>query len=925
MPEGTASAPLTFKVNGVEHRLQPKPGQTLLEVLRDELRLTGAKRGCEDGVCGTCTVTLNGAMARACRVSLERAEGAEVVTIEGLNGAGELHPLQQAFIEADAVQCGFCTPGMIMAAKALLDRNPAPAREQIARALGSNLCRCTGYLSILEAVARAADVARDGSRASGALPPGAGPRADALDKVLGRALYAADLTVPGMLHGAVLRSPHSHAEILRIDDTKARGLPGVAAVVTARDVPGLNRYGRNLKDQRVLADGRVRQIGDAVAAVAAESPEIAARAVALLRVDYRPLPAVLDPAAALEEGAPAVHESGNLLSESVVRWGDVDAACAEAGLVVEETYTTQWCEHAYLEPEAVLAYLEPDGESDGTLVVRTATQHSHLHRDTVAETMGLPPERVRVVPTVVGGAFGGKTDVSCQCVAALLALKTGRPVKIVYSRAESFVSTTKRHPFRIRCRSAVTGEGRLTALDVEMLADTGAYASAAPNLFVRAGVSVAGPYHFPAGSVLGRAVYTNNNLAGSMRGFGAPQAAFAIESQMDIMASRLGIDPLEFSLMNRRTGDAEGAPPEVLEQEAAFEKTLVAVRPFYQDALRAREAANGRSNGRLRRGVGVACMRYGVGASGAAQAPGRASLELAADGRVRLLTGAMDLGQGSDMALALIVAGELALAPAEVSVVTGDTGLTSDAGPTSGSRLVYYVGNAARDAAVQLRQAILSTASELLERPLDELRLVDGEPAATSEAGGPPLTVTLGDVARARDSVGLALRFDGEFYPPPAAQDVRTGVPSPYAVYVSATHMAEVEVDLERGAVRVLRVVAAHDVGRAVFPQGVKGQIEGAVAMGIGFALKEEFLPGETVGFKEYRIPTAREMPEVVTLLVELGDPSAGLGAKGVAECATVAVAPAIANGIADATGARARRLPATPERLKALLAAASS
>jgi CO/xanthine dehydrogenase Mo-binding subunit len=318
-------------------------------------------------------------------------------------------------------------------------------------------------------------------------------------------------------------------------------------------------------------------------------------------------------------------------------------------------------------------------------------------------------------------------------------------------------------------------------------------------------------------------------------------------------------------------------------------------------------------------------MRYGVGASGAAQAPGRASLELAADGRVRLLTGAMDLGQGSDTALALIVADELALAPSEVSVVTGDTGVTSDAGPTSGSRLVYYVGNAARDAAVQLRQAILSTASELLERPLDELRLLDGEPAVTSEAGGPPLTVTLGDVARARDSVGLALRFDGEFYPPPAAQDVRTGVPSPYAVYVSATHMAEVEVDLERGAVRVLRVVAAHDVGRAVFPQGVKGQIEGAVAMGIGFALKEEFLPGETVGFKEYRIPTAREMPEVVTLLVELGDPSAGLGAKGVAECATVAVAPAIANGIADATGARVRRLPATPERLKALLAAASS
>ena len=487
--------------------------------------------------------------------------GKDVLTIEGLGTPERLHPLQEAFIEADAVQCGFCTPGTIMAAKALLDRNPAPTREQIAKALGSNLCRCTGYVSILDAVTRAADLGRGvpspepPSRCRG----GEHRRADARDKVLGTALYAADLTMPGMVHGAILRSPHPHAEILEIDDSEARALPGVVAVVTARDVPGLNRYGRALKDQRVLADGRVRQIGDAVAAVAATSPEIAAQALSLIRVNYRLLPAILDPAEALKEGAPLIHENGNLLAEKEAHWGDAEAALAQADLVVEESYTTPFVEHAYLEPESALAYRDDEGR----LVVRSATQHSHLHRRAVAETMGLPLEQVRILPTVVGGAFGAKTDISCECVAALLVLKTGQPVKIVYSRAESFASTTKRHPFRMRFRTGVTRDGRLTALAAELLADTGAYASAGPGIMVRAFVSLVGPYQFPNVAIHGRVAYTNNTTAGAMRGYGASQVAFAIESQMDIMAAKLGIDPLEFRLMNRRKidcrrGDASG-------------------------------------------------------------------------------------------------------------------------------------------------------------------------------------------------------------------------------------------------------------------------------------------------------------------------------------------------------------------------------
>jgi CO/xanthine dehydrogenase Mo-binding subunit/aerobic-type carbon monoxide dehydrogenase small subunit (CoxS/CutS family) len=912
-----AMIPLTLKVNGAERQLLVKPQRTLLGVLRDDLGLTGAKLGCDDGTCGTCVVTVNGAMARACRVPIDRVQGKDVLTIEGLGSPERLHPLQEAFIKAGAVQCGFCTPGAIMAAKALLDRNPAPSRAQIVKALGSNLCRCTGYVSILEAVTRVADAGRGvpfpGSQVWGEAKMHR--QADAQDKVLGTALYAADLTMPGILHGAVLRSPHPHAEILHIDDSEARAQPGVVAVVTAQDVPGLNRFGRAIKDQRVLADGRVRQIGDAVAAVAARSPEAAAHALSLIRVSYRPLPAIVDPAEALKEGAPLVHGSGNLLDNKEIQWGDAEAALAQADLVVDETYTTPFCEHAYLEPESALAYRDDEGR----VVVRSATQHSHLHRRAVAETMGLPLEQVRIWPTVVGGAFGAKTDVSCECVVALLALKTGQPVKIVYSRAESFASTTKRHPFRMRCRTGVTREGRLTALAADLLADTGAYASAGPGIMVRAFVSLVGPYQFPNVAIHGRVVYTNNTLAGAMRGYGATQAAFAIESQMDIMAARLGIDPLEFRLLNRRRSSAAEATPQDIEQEAAYRETVEAVRPYYEQALRARQA-RGPADGRWRRGVGIASMRYGIGYANR-QSP-EATLELESDGRVRLFTGAMDMGQGTDTALGLIAARELALPPEAVSVVSGDTALTPDTGASSGSRVIYTDGNAVKEAAVRLSEAILSTASGLLEISYEKLELRDGRVAPRKETGTSGPTVSLAEVARVRQSAGLALRFTGNFHPVPV-RDSLSGGPSPYLVHVSATHVAEVEVDMEQGAVRVLRVVAAHDVGRVIYPQGLKGQIEGAVSMGIGFALKEEFHPGETMGFKQYRIPTTRETPEVIPLMVEMVDPSASLGAKGVAECATVAVAPAIANAIADATGTRINHLPATPPRLLALIGSA--
>jgi CO/xanthine dehydrogenase Mo-binding subunit/aerobic-type carbon monoxide dehydrogenase small subunit (CoxS/CutS family) len=921
MTQGTSVA---LVVNGIPRQLDVPPHWRLLDLLREGLGLLGTKEGCDDGTCGTCVVMVDGRAVRACRTSATEVAAKNVLTIEGLGSPERPHPLQEAFAEADAVQCGFCTPGMIMAAAALLERNPRPSRSEIVRWLGSNLCRCTGYNSIVDAIewvagGQGAAPRRSalGPRSDTAAWPAVGAghrRLDALDKATGRAVYAADLAVEGMLHARVLRSPHAHAEVVNIDSERALLLHGVQAVLTARDVPGENSYGRRLKDQPVLVEGRVRQLGDPVALVVATSPEAAAAALSLIDVEYRQLPAVFTPEDALADDAPQIDAGGNLLAEHWLRSGDIAEGFARADVVVENTYTTPWNEHAYLEPEAALAFWEGD-----TLVVRTSTQYPHYHRSEIARTMGLPLERVRVVPTVSGGAFGGKTDISCQCLVALATHRTGRPVRIVYSRAESFVSTTKRHPYTIRCRAGATREGELTALQMDMLADTGAYASFGPGLMVKTFGSAAGPYRWPHVELHGRVVFTNNPTAGCMRGPGTTQVAFAVESQIDLLAEKLGIDPLEFRERNRlRQGDRV-LSGQILERDPAYGATIEAVRPHWLEALE-RCAESGDAPGTLRRGVGVASIWYGIGGGGGGpvpgldsaatvgRAPGRAALDLLDDGSISLRTGAIDFGQGTATAMGLIAAEELGLPLERVTVYTGDTATCPDAGPTVGSRVTFLVGNAVKAAAGSLREGILASAGELLGRPVGELELCEGY-VGTRE--GREARVTLSEIARVRTDAKLANTFEGYFDAEVPAFDAGGGLGEPYAMYVTATQMAEVEVDTKSGDVRVLRVVAAHDVGKPVFVEGVIGQIEGGIAMGLGFALKEEFVPGQTTGFKQYQIPRTRDMPEVVTILVGgTGEPPE-LQVKGVGECSNMVTAPAIANAIAHATGHRVLRLPA--------------
>ena len=913
-------------VNGVARRVDVPTQWTLLDLLREGLGLLGAKEGCDDGTCGTCTILVDGKSARACRTPATEAAGKTVLTIEGLGTAEHPHPLQEAFVAADAVQCGFCTPGMIMAAAALLERSPRPSRSEISRWLGSNLCRCTGYNSILDAIESAAGGQDSAGHAAPTRPvPGSieratpaaaarHPRLGAMDKATGRAVYAADLVVDGMLHARAVRSPHPHAEIVRIDAERALRLDGVVTVLTARDVPGKNSYGRRLKDQSVLVERRVRQLGDAVALVVATSPEVATRALALVDVHYRLLPAVLSAEEALADGAPQIESGGNLLSEKWLRLGDVAEGFARADVVVEETYTTPSNEHAYLEPEAALAAWE--GE---TLVVRTATQFPHYQRWEIATTMGLPLERVRVIPMVCGGAFGGKTEISCQCLAALAAYRTGKPVKIVYSRAESFVSTTKRHPFTMRCRAGATLDGEVTALSMDILADTGAYASFGPGLMTKAFGSAAGPYRWPNVELHGRVAYTNNPSAGCMRGPGTTQVAFAVESQMDLLAGKLGIDPLEFRNRNRlRKGDRV-LSGQALEREPGYDETLEAVRSYWAESLERCSEFN-ETGGSLRRGVGVASIWYGIGGGGGGpvpgldpaatvgRAPGRAAADLLEDGSVLVRTSAMDLGQGMATAMALIAAEELGQPLGRVAVGTGDTSTSPDAGPTVGSRVTFIVGNAVRAAAASLRDGILATSSELLECPADELELCDGSVRTLRR---PDRHVTLTEVALARRGAGLPNSFDGYYDPELPEFDAGGDLGEPYAMFVTGTQMAEVEVDTRSGDVRVLRMVAAHDVGRPIFEEGVVGQIQGGVAMGIGFALKERFVPGQTTGFKQYQIPRTRDVPEIVTILVGRADEPAELHVKGVGECSNMVTAPAITNAIAHATGYRVVSLPA--------------
>jgi len=728
------------------------------------------------------------------------------------------------------------------------------------------------------------------------------PKVDSIEKVLGEARFGADLQLDDPLYLKVVRSTKPHAQLIRIEMEEALRVAGIERIFTAKDVPGKNQIGTITKDQPVLTPNRVRYIGEPVALIAAQTMEAAEEAAKKVLVLYEDLPAVHDPEEALRPQAPMIHPNGNLLIEFHILKGDVQAGFKEAEVVVEETYGTTWVDHAYMEPDAGIAYLDEVGR----VTVVCPTQNVHYDQKEVAAFLDLPLDRVRIVQSATGGGFGGRLDITIQCFLALVVFHLRRPVKMVYSREEVFQVISKRHPLKIRYRSGVKKDGRLTAVEVEILGDTGAYASYGATVGIRSAVHATGPYEVPNVRVRSRMAYTNNPWSGAMRGFGVPQMSFAHESQMDLLAQALGMDPIEIRLKNALAIGSETATGQTLVASVGIKETLKKVRAWRDQSPISKVDPK---RPYLRKGIGIGSMWYGVGNTGIAN-PSTAAVELHPNGEVYLFTGVADIGQGSDTVLLQIAAEALGISLKEIKLIRADTALTTDAGATSASRQTYISGNAILNAVTSLKQEILKEAASQLYEDEKDLLIEEGEVRHRKKLG---ISIPIREIVKRGQKV---IRKEGSFDPETTRLDPKTGQGAPYATYAFATHLAEVEVDIESGKVRVNRIVACHDVGRAIHPKNVIGQITGGVAMGIGFALMEEYIPGETTSFVNYLIPTSMDIPEIIPILVEAREPSGPFGAKGVGEPALIPCAPAILNAISDAIGERIYHLPANLERV---------
>ncbi len=877
-----------LRVNGRDVTVDAPPIRRLSEVLRDDLGLTGTKVGCDAGDCGACTVRLDGEAVCACLVALGQVDGREVATVEGLARDGELAPVQEAFVRHGGAQCGICTPGMLMAADALLSARPEPTETEVMDALGGVLCRCTGYRKIIEAV-----TSTDGSAPP---PPSPGSavgarvgRLDGHEQVTGASAFGADRAPVDVLHLRVVRSPHAHARFTVGDLAPLHAAhPGLERVLLAADVPGQNRYGIYVtgKDQPALADGYVRCRGEPVAALVGDAWTVATIADEELPITWEPLEPLIEPARAVAAHAPQLHESsnGNVLTAGRVARGDVDAALAESAITATGTFRTSHVEHAYIEPEA--GYAERDGDR---ITVVASTQTPYMDRDEVALVLGIDPARVRIVPTACGGGFGGKLDMAVQPLVAVAAWVLERPVRCVFTRPESMRSTTKRHPAVMTATLGAGADGTVTALAFHGDFDTGAYASWGPTVANRVPVHASGPYVVPAIRATTRAIYTNGPIGGAFRGFGVPQAAVVHEALLDDIAAGLGIDRLEIRWRNALRAGSTTATGQVLEASAGLGPCLEALRPRWHEALDDASDSNRDAaalGSPIRRGVGIGAMWYGIGNTSVPN-PSTIRIGVRRDGRYVLFSGAQDIGQGSSTVLTQIAADALDIPLAAIDLVSGDTDRTADAGKTSASRQTFVSGNATRAAAADLLRRI--------------------------EVAGPDLG------ALAEDGDGCIVIGEGSYDPNTTMLDA-DGQGVPYETYGFGAQIAVVDVDLELGTTLVRRIVAAHDVGRAINPMLVEGQIHGGIAQGLGFALMEEYRTGRTDNLHDYLIPTIGDVPPIETFLIEDAEPAGPFGAKGVGEPALIPTAPAILGAIRHATGVRIDALPATPDRVLAAI-----
>ena len=851
---------IAFTLNGDERQMDVRPGESLLDVLRERCGIVSLKDGCQpQGQCGCCLALIDGLPKVTCAIPADKAAGRAIVTLEGI-GEGDRDLVASSFAAANAAQCGFCIPGIALRAVHLINQNTAPSRADIARAIDGHLCRCTGYVKILDAIelmgrTKRGDVAPPRPDASGV---GASlERFKARELTVGDRLYVDDMTRPNMLHGAVLLSPHARATVTRIDTTRARTHPGVVAVVTAADVTGERWYGLIYNDWPCfVAQGEeVRCVGDVLAAVAAVDRRTAREAAALVDVEYDVLVPVVDPDVALAPGAPQVNpKHANALGHSVIRRGDADAALAASPHVVSGTWTTQRIEHLFLEPESAL--VEPG--SDGRLRLFSQGQGVFDDRRQVARVLGIAEDDLDVELVANGGAFGGKEDMSVQAQTALLAHVTGRPVKLTLSREESIRLHPKRHPITMHYTVGCDESGRLTAVKARMTGDSGAYASVGAKVLERAAGHACGPYAVPNVNVESFAAYTNNPPCGAMRGFGANQVAFAMEGCMDLLAAKAGLDPWEIRWRNALEVGDLFSTGQVLEKSVGIKKTLTAVKQQYDAAKREGHA------------VGIACGLKNSGIGNGVAEWGKALLDVETDGAVTLYNGYTEKGQGLFTVLTQFAA-EVTGLPASVFRPKVDSTYALGCGQTTGSRATLFGGRAVVSAAEKLKV----------------------------------------DLDRGGTLVALA----GRVYAADVVIDDTTALGTPGARIKTHTSFGyATQVCILDGTGRVARMIAAHDVGRAVNPAMCEGQIEGAIHMGLGYALTEELrlIDGMPTTFKlrDIGVLRARDMPEVEVILVEEPEPEGPFGAKGVGEIGLVPTAAAVAGALEAFDGVRRYTLP---------------